>query len=897
MASARASATPRSARRRRRLHDAHAGRRRPRLLPAGPAGAVPGRYVWEMREPWDRFLALGTHRHDPRFCMTALAIRLSSIRNGVSRLHGVVSRACGASVWPELLEHDVPIGHITNGVHLPTWVGPDVAELYATASDRTGRTTPTSCTGTAPPTSRRTTCGGAAAQRAPWSSTCASALAAEARRRGEECSSGRGRPRSRGAHHRLRPPVRHVQARHAAALAAGAAGPAAARHGPARAVHLRRQGAPEGRARARRCSADRRSSRGGRSSGTGSSSSRATTSELARHLVQGADVWLNVPLRPYEASGTSGMKAAANGGLNLSIPDGWWAEAWEEHNRLPEPIGWSRRGGRAGRTASTWTAPKPAAGTATGRMPTRSSTSSRRGRAALPRPPNGLPGAGPSGCGRRSGSAAASSTRTAWCGSTSNRVPAGSGGGRRPSGVPPDTGRRAHTRGRLTARDRPRAARARPPHPPRSTFSPPRASHLTGGVRPREDAAIEFEPGADRDDVEGEVRAGAVLVVAALVLLAVRLPPRAAQDTVRVLTLDEVVRWPSSGIRRRSPRRPPSRTPAPTPCRPRGRGCPSSTWFRPTTTPATSASTRPRAGSSPRATRRSSRAARHLHRRPPLLGQRSARAQFAAADAQYASQQYATILRRRRCSTRRRRGGHRGRRGAASAAGAGSAHGRGDAAGAGHGDAVRRAACGARDGQRRSGAAGCGGVDAVYDAGAGTAGRHTGRSGRRRKRCRTARRPAAAGGAGGAGDEDVARGDRGTCTLRLRRAERLAAFTPYLPTVRLTGGYDWFAIDFPPEQRSWSLRLAASLPVFNGFQREAAVQRASAAERVAEARARDAELAARVPWSRRHRTSSWPAVASPLPTVRWSWPARTCASRRSGTRWVWRRFSTCRRRR
>jgi outer membrane protein len=83
-------------------------------------------------------------------------------------------------------------------------------------------------------------------------------------------------------------------------------------------------------------------------------------------------------------------------------------------------------------------------------------------------------------------------------------------------------------------------------------------------------------------------------------------------------------------------------------------------------------------------------------------------------------------------------------------------------------------------------------------------------------------------------------------TLRLRRTERLAAYTPFLPTVRLTGGYDWFAIDFPPEQRSWSLRLVASLPIFNGFQRETAIQRAVAAERVAEARSRDADLAARV---------------------------------------------------
>ncbi len=56
---------------------------------------------------------------------------------------------------------------------------------------------------------------------------------------------------------------------------------------------------------------------------------------VARHIVQGVDVWLNTPLRPMEASGTSGMKVAANGGLNISIPDGWWAEGYE-----PD-VGWA----------------------------------------------------------------------------------------------------------------------------------------------------------------------------------------------------------------------------------------------------------------------------------------------------------------------------------------------------------------------------------------------------------------------------------------------------------------------------------------------------------------------------------------------------------------------------
>src|SRR5208282_2054984 len=61
---------------------------------------------------------------------------------------------------------------------------------------------------------------------------------------------------------------------------------------------------------------------------------------VARSLVQGADVWLNTPLRPLEASGTSGMKAAANAVLNLSVPDGWWDEVWKDP-RNSQKIGWA----------------------------------------------------------------------------------------------------------------------------------------------------------------------------------------------------------------------------------------------------------------------------------------------------------------------------------------------------------------------------------------------------------------------------------------------------------------------------------------------------------------------------------------------------------------------------
>src|SRR5690606_23923157 len=67
-----------------------------------------------------------------------------------------------------------------------------------------------------------------------------------------------------------------------------------------------------------------------------------------------------------------------------------------------------------------------------------------------------------------------------------------------------------------------------------------------------------------------------------------------------------------------------------------------------------------------------------------------------------------------------------------------------------------------------------------------------------------------------------------------------------LPTIRATGGYDWFSFTFPPSEQSWSLRLTASIPVFNGLQRETNVARARAAEELAEAQARDAAIGARI---------------------------------------------------
>ena len=83
-------------------------------------------------------------------------------------------------------------------------------------------------------------------------------------------------------------------------------------------------------------------------------------------------------------------------------------------------------------------------------------------------------------------------------------------------------------------------------------------------------------------------------------------------------------------------------------------------------------------------------------------------------------------------------------------------------------------------------------------------------------------------------------------TFEASRAASMSAVTAYLPTLRATGGYDWQAIEFPPSDQSWSLRLVASIPVFNGLQRETTITQARVNARVADARARDAAIGARI---------------------------------------------------
>ena len=303
-----------------------------------------GGYVREMREPFEAFVALGLFEGEPRFCMTALALRLSSRRNGVSRLHGEVSREMWGMIWPDRPVDQVPIRHVTNGVHLPTWTGAPTVALYERyIGERWSDATDEMQWHRANHIPREELWATRRAQRAGMIEDVRLALAAQVARRGGDPSwtTAALDPDAltivfarRFATYKRAALLLRDEARIARLLTGTRpvqfvfAGKAHPRDEPGKLILQRI-----------RDFAERPDVRG-----------RFVFIEgydlaLARSLVHGADVWLNVPVRPHEASGTSGMKAMANGALNLSIPDGWWAEAWTEHNRLNDAVGWSIQAG------------------------------------------------------------------------------------------------------------------------------------------------------------------------------------------------------------------------------------------------------------------------------------------------------------------------------------------------------------------------------------------------------------------------------------------------------------------------------------------------------------------------------------------------------------------------
>ena len=281
-----------------------------------------------------------------RFSMTVLALRSAARRNGVSQLHGKVSKDMWGGVGLTL--KDAPpaaeMDAITNGVHTATWVGPEMGGLFDRqlgTSWRTDARYRRQLVGAAPASTVTALWAARTAQRARLLATrrraCRAAKASAAcirtsRLKKRWCSASRGvSPRTNAPAWCSVDPDRLERLMDASdrPLVIVFAGKAHPRDDPGKLLVQRIvQATRDDRFRGRLVFLEN------------------YDVEIARLLVQGSDVWMNTPRRPQEASGTSGMKATLNGALHLSELDGWWDEAFAPGMGWALGEGVSRRPGR-----------------------------------------------------------------------------------------------------------------------------------------------------------------------------------------------------------------------------------------------------------------------------------------------------------------------------------------------------------------------------------------------------------------------------------------------------------------------------------------------------------------------------------------------------------------------
>ena len=270
------------------------------------------------------------------FCMTVLAFKTSRRANGVSNLHGIVSRRMWKDLWPWRSEEEVPIGHITNGVHVPTWLAPQMRQLYDRYLPpkwylRSGE--PEVWAGF-----DRADSGELWETHQALKLRCINyarhKLAQQAKRQGSETASIDDfqtvlDPGALliGFARRFAPYKRADLFMQNLDLLAKLC------NDPERPVHF----VFAGKSHPADDHGKRILQRIAKLSADDEFYGKVLFLEdydmnLTRHLVQGVDVWLNNPRRPLEASGTSGEKVVLNGGLNFSVLDGWWAEAFNGRN-------------------------------------------------------------------------------------------------------------------------------------------------------------------------------------------------------------------------------------------------------------------------------------------------------------------------------------------------------------------------------------------------------------------------------------------------------------------------------------------------------------------------------------------------------------------------------------
>jgi starch phosphorylase len=294
------------------------------------------------------FLGLG--RKDPKndsedFCMTVLALRLASFSNGVSQLHGSVSRRMWNEIWKGVPESEVPIGHVTNGVHFRSWVSFEMNQLYDRYLGPKWREEP------ADPKLWQRVKAIPTAELWRTHERRRERLVAYARQRLRAQLVSRGTPQTAldDADEALSPDAltigfgrRFASYKRANLLIRDPERLARLLNDPKRPVQIIYAGKAHPQ------------DNGGKQliQAIINLASRPEFRRkivflenydmaIARYMLQGCDVWLNTPLRPMEASGTSGMKAQANGVLNVSTLDGWWDEAWRLRSGDGSDLGWA----------------------------------------------------------------------------------------------------------------------------------------------------------------------------------------------------------------------------------------------------------------------------------------------------------------------------------------------------------------------------------------------------------------------------------------------------------------------------------------------------------------------------------------------------------------------------
>jgi starch phosphorylase len=304
------------------------------------------RYAADMHVGIGKILGLGReHPGDDAepFNMAYLAIRGAGYVNGVSRLHGEVSRALFNELFPRYPRADVPVGHVTNGVHVPSWDSPAADELWTNAGIRDrwrGVPTPVAERIRAIPSADLWTLRNRNRARfVDW---------ARERMARQLTMTGAGADRIDDARRMFDPSAltlgfarRFTEYKRTALLL----------HDPDRFSRILTnaerpvQIAVAGKAHPADTFGKAMIQRWYEFSQRPELRAHVAfltdyDLQLAEQMVGGIDVWINTPRRPWEASGTSGMKVLVNGGLNLSELDGWWAEAYDAG------VGWAIGDGR-----------------------------------------------------------------------------------------------------------------------------------------------------------------------------------------------------------------------------------------------------------------------------------------------------------------------------------------------------------------------------------------------------------------------------------------------------------------------------------------------------------------------------------------------------------------------